>query len=84
MLCARDHESPQFRQAWAAYVRKHELKGAELEKTRRRVVNEAFQHRQQRGQSKGDRKDMIEWKQGAKKSMDATTVDIVDNMRDER
>ena len=84
VLCAKDHESTQFQRAWAAYVRKHKLKDAELEKAKRKVVDEAFRHRQQLGQSRGERKDMIEWKKGAKKSLDATTVDSVDNRRDER
>ena len=84
VLCAKDHESAEFKRAWMAYVRKHKLEGADLEKAKRKVVNGAFQHRQQFGQAKGDRKDMIEWKKGARQSMDATTMTIIDNMRDKR
>jgi hypothetical protein len=81
VLCATDHSSPEFKRTWAAYVRKHELKGAALENTQRRVVNEAFQHRQQFGQSKGDRKDMIEWKKGAEKSMHDAAMPAIRNMK---
>ena len=68
----------------AAYVRKNKLKGAQLEATKRKVVNEAFQHRQQFGQTGKDRKDMIEWKKGAEQSMDASTIAKPDKMRDKR
>jgi hypothetical protein len=81
VLCATDHSSPEFKRAWAAYVRKHELKGPALGNTQRRVVNEAFQHRQQFGQSKGDRKDMIEWKKGAEKSMHDAAMPVIRNMK---
>ncbi len=81
VLCATDHSSAEFKRAWAAYVRKHELKGAELESTQRRVANEAFQHRQQFGQSKGERKDMIEWKKAAEKSMHDVAMSSIRNMK---
>lgn len=82
VLCARDHNSPEFKRAWAAYVSKHKLKGSALESTRRKVVNEAFQHRQSFGQAKGDRKDMIEWKKGAENSMRAAGIRTHGNKRE--
>jgi hypothetical protein len=81
VLCATDHSSPEFKRAWAAYIQKHKLKGNALENTKRRVVDQAFQHRQQFGQTKGDRKDMIEWKKDAEKSVHDTAMSSVRNMK---
>ena len=81
VLCAKDHSSPEFKRAWSAYVQKHKLKGSALENAKRQVVNEAFRHRQQFGQTKGDRKDMIEWKKGAEKSVHDAAMNAVRNMK---
>jgi hypothetical protein len=77
VLCAKDHNSAEFKRAWAAYVRENKLQGSALENTKRKVVNEAYRHRQEFGQSKGDRKEMIEWKKGAEKSMHDTAMSVI-------
>ena len=81
VLCAKDHDSPEFKRAWAAYVTENNLKGNALESTSRRVVNEAYQYRQGLGQTKGDRKDMIEWKKSAQKAVHDAAMSSIRNMK---
>ena len=47
-----------------------------LENTKRKVYG-TFWHRQEFGQSKGDRKVMIEWKKDAEKSMHDTAMSVI-------
>ena len=81
VLCAKDPDSPEFKRAWVAYVKKHKLSGAQLKSTINRVATESFKYRQEFGQSKGERKNMIEWKRGAEKSMHDAAMPAVRNMK---
>jgi len=81
VLCAKDHESPEFKRAWSAYVRKNKLTGARLDQTIQRVVNEAFRHRQEFGQSQGNRQLAPAWKSEASRSMHDTSKATIRNTK---
>ena len=78
VLCATDHSSAEFKRAWTAYVRKHELQGKALDRQIQKVVNEAFRHRQQFGQSQQKQRTRTgNWKSEASKSMHDTAKAII-------
>ena len=81
VLCAADHDSPEFRRAWSAYVRSHDLQGARLDQTIQRVVNEAYRYRRESGRSDGDRLVSPEWKNEASKSMHDTSKNTIRNVK---
>ncbi len=81
VLCAADHESAEFKRAWSAYVTRHRLEGAKLERTIQRVVDEAFRHRQSFGQSSGNSRLSPAWKSGASKSMHETSKAVIHNVK---
>ncbi len=78
VLCAKDSNSPEFKRAWMAYVKKHDLKGGELQATIRKVVNEAFRHRQQFGQQQSQQKRIAgDWKNDTSKAMHDTAMAVI-------
>ena len=81
VLCAKDHDSAEFRREWSAYVRKHKLDGAELQQTIQRVVDEAFRQRQEFGQQRGERRLSPSWKSEAGKAMHDTAKAAINNVR---
>lgn len=81
VLCATDHNSAEFKRAWSNYVRKNELQGDKLDATIRRVVNEAFRHRQEMGQKGGSRRLSDDWKTGASKAMHDVAMKSIQNTR---
>jgi hypothetical protein len=81
VLCAKDHDSPEFKRAWSAYVRKHNLAGPKLDQTIQRVVNEAHRHRQSSGQSDGSRLQSPRWKTEASRSMHDTSKAAINNTK---
>jgi len=81
VLCAKDYESAEFKRAWRAHVRKHKLKGAALQQTIQKVVNEAFEHRQEFGQTRGKQRLSSSWKSNAQKAMHDTSKSMIQNVR---
>lgn len=81
VLCAADHSSAEFRRAWAAYVRRHELQGDALDEAMRKVLTDAEAVRHESGQIRDGRKDMTEWKKGARKVMHDVAMKSIRNTR---
>ena len=81
VLCAADHSSAEFQREWAAYVRRHKLQGDALDAAMQKILTRAETVRRDSGKTKGDRKDMIEWKKGARKVMHDVAMKSVRNTR---
>ncbi len=81
VLCAKDHQSAEFKRAWASYLQKHRPGKAETAKLIQQVLTRAENYRQEFGQTRGNKDRSANWKGEASKTMHDTAKAIISNLK---
>jgi len=82
VLCATDHQSPEFKHAWRNYLNSHKPDRDETSRLIKEILAKAERRRQEAQREKPDRSRSASWKGEANKIMHDTSKSMIQNTRD--